>query len=110
MRRRTFLAQPLLALRHHPLQRAEKLLAAALIVNQNHSLNQPWGIGFSVKKNACATHPSARAFAHSGSTGTLCWAGPATGTRFLLLTTKRAAESENSLLHPVSNLIPEAVL
>lgn len=95
----------------HPDNRVLKpATAASMIVNQNHSLNQPWGIGFSVKKNAYASHTSARAFGHSGSTGTLCWADPATDTSFVLLTTKPAAESEKTLLYPVSNLISEAVL
>jgi beta-lactamase class C len=44
-------------------------------------------------------------FGHSGSTGTLCWLDPKKDKSFVLLTTKPAAESERTLLHPVSERI-----
>ena len=51
---------------------------------------------------------SARAFGHWGSTGTICWADPATDASFVLLTTKPAADSRASLLAPVSDAVSEA--
>jgi len=83
--------------------------AETMIVNQNAGLNEPWGLGWAVKKSRMGRACSSRAFGHSGSTGTVCWADPATDTSFALLTTKPAAESRDTILTPVSDLISEAV-
>ena len=52
-------------------------------------------------------HSSGRTFGHSGSTGTLAWMDPEKGVSFVLLTTKPAAQSNRSLLTPVSDVISE---
>jgi len=71
----------------------KKESAAAMITDQNTGLNEPWGIGFAVQP---------RTFGHSGSTGTLCWADPATKTTFVALTTLPANISSKTLLKPAS--------
>lgn len=83
--------------------------AETMIVNQNEGLNDSWGIGWAVKRSRVGRGCSSRAFGHSGSTGTMCWADPATDTSFVVLTTKPAAESRERILVPVSDLISEAV-
>jgi beta-lactamase class C len=70
--------------------------ARSMLVNQNQGLNLPWGIGFSLKpKN----------FGHGGSTGTTCFAEPATGLVCVLLTTLPA--DENPYLKPASEAVAE---
>jgi len=83
--------------------------AAAMVANQNYGLNEPWGIGFSVKPGSFGRACSPRTFGHSGSTGTLCWADPAAGATFVILTTLPADVSGKTLLRPVSDLASEAV-
>jgi CubicO group peptidase (beta-lactamase class C family) len=82
--------------------------AAAMIVNQNAGLNSPYGIGWSVRgyPKTC----SARTFGHGGSTGTTCWADPASRTSFVLLTTRPASESQKTVLTPVSEAIAGAAV
>jgi len=79
-----------------------------MIVDQNKGLNEPRGIGFMVKPGAFGRNCSARTFGHYGSTGTLAWADPATGTAFVLLTTKPASDSRDKLLAPAADLAAEA--
>ncbi len=79
---------------------------AAMITDQNRGLNTPWGIGWSLGRGM-GKHSSARTFGHSGSTGTLTWMDPEKGVSFVLLTTKPAAQSNRSLLTPVSDVISE---
>lgn len=47
-------------------------------------------------------------FGHTGSTGTVAWADPATGAVCVLLTTLPAARSRTMLLLPVCDLVAEA--
>lgn len=82
--------------------------AAAMITNQNAGLNDPWGIGFLVKPGGFGRACSAEAFGHSGSTGTISWADPKSGTSFVLLTTKPAEFSRATVLKPVSDMVSEA--
>jgi CubicO group peptidase (beta-lactamase class C family) len=81
--------------------------ASSMIVNQNAGLNRPYGIGWSVSGFPKACSP--KAFGHGGSTGTTSWADPASGTSFVLLTTRPAAESQKPVLTPVSTAIAESV-
>jgi CubicO group peptidase (beta-lactamase class C family) len=83
-------------------------LARQMIVDHNQGLNEPRGLGFVVKPGSFAKKCSPRAFGHSGSTGTLSWADPATQTIFVLLTTKPAVQSRATLIAPVSELAAEA--
>ena len=81
---------------------------AAMVTNQNGGLKTPWGIGWMLGRGL-GKHSSARTFGHSGSTGTLAWMDPEKGVCFVLLTTKPAAQSNRSLLTPVSDTISEVV-
>jgi len=83
--------------------------AAAMILDQNHGLNDPWGIGWMVKPGRFGKSCSPRAFGHYGSTGTIAWADPATGLTCVLLTTKPASDSRDKVLAPVSDLVSLAV-
>jgi CubicO group peptidase (beta-lactamase class C family) len=51
---------------------------------------------------------STATFGHSGSTGTLCWLDPERDLSFVLLTTKPAAQSNRTLLQPVSDIVSAA--
>ncbi len=82
--------------------------AAAMIVNQTPGLNEPRGIGFVVKPGSFGKGASTRAFGHSGSTGTLAWADPATGLSCVVLTTLPARISNDLLLKPTADLVSEA--
>ena len=79
---------------------------AAMITDQNRGLKTPWGIGWMLGRGL-GKHSSARTFGHSGSTGTLAWTDPEKGVCFVLLTTKPAAQSNRTLLTPVSDVISE---
>lgn len=83
--------------------------AQAMITNQNTTLPQPWGIGWLVGAGKFGTSCSAATFGHSGSTGTLCWLDPQRSLSFVLLTTKPAAQSQKTVIQPVSNVVSEAV-
>ncbi len=83
--------------------------AASMIVNQNAGLNEPFGLGFQVAPGAFGKACSPRTFGHSGSTGTIAWADPATGVSCALLTTKPAAESRTTVLEPVCDAVSQAV-
>jgi len=72
--------------------------AALMIKNQNPGLNQPYGLGWSLQPQP---------FGHGGSTGTSCWADPATGTSFVLLTTLPARVSQKTIIDPVSKIVRE---
>ena len=78
-----------------------------MIVNQT-GLPDQWGIGWAVGKGKFGNACTDRTFGHSGSTGTLCWADPGTDTVCVILTTKPADQSNETLLKPVSDLISEA--
>jgi CubicO group peptidase (beta-lactamase class C family) len=82
--------------------------ARAMITNQNTGLKDAWGIGWAVGGPKFARKCSARTFGHSGSTGTLAWADPATGLSFVLLTTRPAAESSKAVIRPMSEAVADA--
>jgi CubicO group peptidase (beta-lactamase class C family) len=54
--------------------------------NHNPAGSTPRGLGFSVGEEAGSPGCSARTFGHAGSTGTLCWADPESGTICVVLT------------------------
>jgi CubicO group peptidase (beta-lactamase class C family) len=60
--------------------------ARLMIKNQNPAGLTPRGLGFAVGKGSGSRGCSERTFGHSGSTGTLCWADPASNTVCVVLT------------------------
>jgi CubicO group peptidase (beta-lactamase class C family) len=54
--------------------------------NHNPAGFTPRGLGFAVGEGAGSPGCSARTFGHGGSTGTLCWADPASATICVVLT------------------------
>jgi CubicO group peptidase (beta-lactamase class C family) len=62
--------------------------------NQNPAGLTPRGLGFGVGEESGSPGCSARTFGHTGSTGTLCWADPASETVCVVLTSlpRRAAQ------------------
>lgn len=90
----------------HPDQRILKSeIAAAMVANQTEGLNKRWGLGWMLNNGQFGDGCSNATFGHSGSTGTLCWLDPKKDLRFVLLTTKPAAESSKTLLYPVSERV-----
>jgi CubicO group peptidase (beta-lactamase class C family) len=72
---------------------------------QTGSLRPRFGLGWQRDPGAFGGTCSAETFGHFGSTGTMAWHDPATATTFVLLTTRPATDSMNSLLLPVSEII-----
>jgi CubicO group peptidase (beta-lactamase class C family) len=82
--------------------------AAAMISNQTPGLNEARGIGFVVKAGSFGRACSPRTFGHSGATGTIAWADPATGLICVVLTTLPLDHSEKALLKPVCDRVSES--
>ena len=82
--------------------------AATMIADQIEGLNKRWGLGWMLNNGQFGTGCSATTFGHSGSTGTLCWLDPKKDLSFVLLTTKPAAQSNSTLLYPVSESVSAA--
>lgn len=94
---------------HHPDGRVVKPeTASAMISNQTAGLSKRWGLGWMLSNGQFGKGCSARTFGHSGSTGTLCWLDPEKDVRFVLLTTKPATQSADTVLHPVSETVSTA--
>jgi CubicO group peptidase (beta-lactamase class C family) len=68
--------------------------ARLMVRNHNPSGLPPRGLGFDVGKASGSPGCSDRTFGHTGSTGTLCWADPASETICVVLTSlpRRAAQ------------------
>ena len=79
--------------------------ARLMIKNHTPTLEAHRGIGFMVGPTSLGKGCSARAFGHSGSTGTLAWADPATDTTFVLLTALPKNVSGQLILYPASDLV-----
>jgi beta-lactamase class C len=79
--------------------------ARLMIQDHTPTLEAHRGIGFMVGPASLGKGCSPRAFGHSGSTGTLAWADPATDTTFVLLTALPKNVSGELILHPVADLI-----
>ncbi len=60
--------------------------ARLMIKNHNPAGLTPRGLGFAVGEESGSRRCSARTFGHRGSTGTLCWADPESGTTCVVLT------------------------
>ena len=65
--------------------------AKLMTTNQNAPGIHPRGLGFDVGKAAASTGCSEKSFGHTGSTGTLVWADPATQATCVILTSLPAA-------------------
>jgi CubicO group peptidase (beta-lactamase class C family) len=61
--------------------------AAAMIANHNPPGITPRGLGFALGSGVGVAEVSDKAFGHTGSTGTIAWADPATNTLCVVLTT-----------------------
>lgn len=81
--------------------------SAAMIRDHTRHLGKPRGLGFALGSGAGAGC-SESTYWHGGATGTLAWADPASGTRFVLLTTLPAKAAKKVVLEPVSDLISQA--
>lgn len=68
--------------------------ARLMVKNHNPAGLPPRGLGFDVGKASGSPGCSERTFGHTGSTGTLCWADPASETICVVLTSlpRRAAQ------------------
>jgi beta-lactamase class C len=77
---------------------------------QNHTpgLTARRGIGFALGPEGFGRHCSSQSFGHSGSTGTLAWADPATDTTCVILTSLPSRISGDTILHPVSDVVSKA--
>jgi CubicO group peptidase (beta-lactamase class C family) len=78
---------------------------------QNHTpgLAARRGIGFALGPEGFGKNCSKQSFGHSGSTGTLAWADPATDTTCVILTSLPSRISAETILHPVSDVVATAV-
>lgn len=67
-------------------QVVKPVTARLMIKNHNPAGWTPRGLGFAVGEPLAGRGCSARTFGHTGSTGTLCWADPASNTTCVVLT------------------------
>ena len=81
--------------------------ARLMVRNHTEKTGTPRGLGFALGSGA-GKGCSPQTFWHGGATGTLAWADPATGTRFVLLTTLPATTSNRLLIRPVSDIVSGA--
>ncbi len=79
--------------------------ARLMIQDHTPTLEAHRGIGFMVGPAGLGKGCSTRTFGHSGSTGTLAWADPATDTSFVLLTALPKNVSGDLILQPVADLL-----
>ena len=94
----------------HPTDRMMKADSVRLMIkNHNPDGFVPRGLGFSVGRGAGSPGCSERTFGHSGSTGTLAWADPASDTVCVVLTTLPANAMKPHPLRVASDLVAKAV-
>ncbi|MES2473993.1 MAG: serine hydrolase domain-containing protein, partial [Pseudomonadota bacterium] len=82
---------------------------ALMITNQSSPGVRPAGLGFGLQPGAGSPACGPRTFGHNGSTGTLSWADPDTGTICVVLTTLYEASVRPHPIRLVSDLVAEAV-
>jgi CubicO group peptidase (beta-lactamase class C family) len=86
-----------------------KLETARLMVsNHNAAGLTPRGIGFALGELTSSPGCSDKTFGHSGSTGTLCWADPATDTICVVLTTLPGRAAQPHPRKSASDLVAQA--
>ena len=94
----------------HPTDRMMKADTARLMIkNHNPEGFAPRGLGFAVGKGAGSPGCSEKTYGHSGSSGTLVWADPATDTVCVVLTTLPGAAAKPHPLRVASDLVAKAV-
>jgi CubicO group peptidase (beta-lactamase class C family) len=94
----------------HPTDRMMKPETARLMVkNQNPEGFVPRGLGFAVGSKSGSSGCSERTFGHSGSSGTLAWADPATDTVCVVLTTLPGGAASPHPLRVAADLVAKAV-
>jgi len=79
--------------------------AQRMIQNHTPGLEARRGIGFMIGPIGFGKGCSERSFGHSGSTGTLAWADPATDTNCVILTSLPSRISGDTILRPVSDVL-----
>ena len=80
-----------------------------MITNQSPPGVKASGLGFDLPPSVGAPACGPRTFGHNGSTGTLSWADPDTGTICVVLTTLYEAAVRPHPTHLVSELVAQAV-
>jgi CubicO group peptidase (beta-lactamase class C family) len=83
--------------------------ARLMVQNHNRAGLRPRGLGFELGQRAGGAGCSAETFGHSGATGTLAWADPATDTICVVLTTLPAQAVRPHLRKLASDLVAAAV-
>ncbi|WP_395735417.1 serine hydrolase domain-containing protein [Prosthecobacter sp.] len=76
-----------------------------MLSSHTQGLEARRGLGFALGPNGFGKGCSEQSFGHSGSTGTLAWADPATDTTCVILTSLPSRISGNTILHPVSDVV-----
>jgi CubicO group peptidase (beta-lactamase class C family) len=80
-----------------------------MIANQSPAGVKPSGLGFDLPPSVGAPACGPRTFGHNGSTGTLSWADPDTGTICVVLTSLYEAAVRPHPTHLVGDLVAQAV-
>jgi CubicO group peptidase (beta-lactamase class C family) len=95
----------------HPTERMMKPDTARLMVkNYTPEGFSPRGLGFQVGSKSGSPGCSEKTYGHSGSSGTLVWADPATDTVCVVLTTLPGAAAKPHPLRVASDLVAKTVL
>ena len=83
--------------------------ARLMVKNHNPERFAPRGLGFAAGSKSGSPGCSEKTFGHSGSSGTLAWADPATDTVCVVLTTLPGAAATPHPLRVASDLVAKAV-
>lgn len=83
--------------------------ARRMLRNHNRPGLTPRGLGFAIGAAAGSPRCSQQTFGHSGATGTLAWADPATDTICVVLTTLPGRAADPHPRNLASDLVAEAV-
>ena len=79
--------------------------ARSMIQNHTPDLDVRRGIGFALGPEGFGKQCSPQSYGHSGSTGTLAWADPATDTTCVILTSLPSRLSGETILKPISDVV-----
>lgn len=90
---------------HPPGKVLREETAQRMIQNHTPGLEARRGIGFMIGPAGFGKGCSEKSFGHSGSTGTLAWADPATDTTCVILTSLPSRISGDTILRPVSDIV-----
>ncbi|MEQ9408710.1 MAG: serine hydrolase domain-containing protein [Fuerstiella sp.] len=82
--------------------------AQLMIRNHNPPGMRPRGLGFDLGRGLSGPQDSDQVFGHTGSTGTLCWADPASDSICVILTTLPGRAVDPHPRHVASKLVSEA--